>query len=343
MVSDPAVDYLVFTTRIFGARGYAKFSSSGSYRAAVPAIEDVSSGNLYMDHLVSTDAWDTRLVFLNTTDEDRGLILDYDGVVNRLIPVPAKSRRVVSLSELYGGNPPAGFRSGVVRGAEGILGIAVFEGADQMYGVVLEEALAETVYYPHIPLNKQQWDAGVVLYNPRPEVNEITVTTYTGSGNMLESSMMTLGGYENYVRSWTRTGMSQDAEWCKMEGSAALTGFLAFFQKMNDQASAINTLDAAKMSGIFPKVETRGWTELVLLNVGSGEAEVSLSAYDDPGIMVASDSVMINPGAKVVGMAEDLFLDDISAATYITFSSDHPIVGLQQNGSDNALDALPAL
>jgi hypothetical protein len=97
------------------------------------------------------------------------------------------------------------------------------------------------------------------------------------------------------------------------------------------------------MSGVFPKVATSGWTELVLLNVGSGEAMVSLSAYDDPGNMVASDSMMIGAGAKVDGMAEDLFTDDISAATYITFSSDQPILGLQQNGSDNALDALPAL
>jgi hypothetical protein len=49
--------------------------------------------------------------------------------------------------------------------------------------------------------------------------------------------------------------------------------------------------------------------------------------------------------AKVVDVAESLFTQDISAATYIGFSSDKNVVGFQLNGSMDwtMLDGLPAL
>ena len=49
--------------------------------------------------------------------------------------------------------------------------------------------------------------------------------------------------------------------------------------------------------------------------------------------------------AKVIKLAEDLFLQDISGATYIAYSSDRNVVGFQLNGSadDTMLDGLPAL
>ena len=49
--------------------------------------------------------------------------------------------------------------------------------------------------------------------------------------------------------------------------------------------------------------------------------------------------------AKVVDLAENLFSQDISAATCISFSSDQEVVGFQINGSTDGmmLDGLPAL
>ncbi len=49
--------------------------------------------------------------------------------------------------------------------------------------------------------------------------------------------------------------------------------------------------------------------------------------------------------AKVVKYAEEIFTQDISSATYITYSSDRNVVGFQLNGSSDGmmLDGLPAL
>lgn len=83
-----------------------------------------------------------------------------------------------------------------------------------------------------------------------------------------------------------------------------------------------------------------------MVNVGAGDATVTLSAYTDAGTKIAmSDPITMVPNQKVLGYVEDLFGSDISGATYVTFSSDQPIVGFQLNdfGDGAMLDALPAL
>jgi hypothetical protein len=49
--------------------------------------------------------------------------------------------------------------------------------------------------------------------------------------------------------------------------------------------------------------------------------------------------------AKVASYAEAIFAQDISGATYISYSSDKKIVGFQLNGTSDGmmLDGLPAL
>jgi hypothetical protein len=49
--------------------------------------------------------------------------------------------------------------------------------------------------------------------------------------------------------------------------------------------------------------------------------------------------------AKVVDLAENLFSQDISAATYIGFSANRAVVGFQLNGSSDGmmLDGLPGM
>ncbi|PIP06222.1 MAG: hypothetical protein COX52_08070 [Syntrophobacterales bacterium CG23_combo_of_CG06-09_8_20_14_all_48_27] len=49
--------------------------------------------------------------------------------------------------------------------------------------------------------------------------------------------------------------------------------------------------------------------------------------------------------AKVVNLAEAIFSQDISGATYIAYSSDRNVVGFQLNGTSDGmmLDGLPGL
>jgi hypothetical protein len=90
---------------------------------------------------------------------------------------------------------------------------------------------------------------------------------------------------------------------------------------------------------------TAGWTGIAFVNIGSSSATVNLTAYDDSGQVIDTESVLLAGYAKMVGNPENIFETDITSATYIAYSSDQELVGFQLNGSsDNMmLDGLPGL
>jgi hypothetical protein len=61
--------------------------------------------------------------------------------------------------------------------------------------------------------------------------------------------------------------------------------------------------------------------------------------------LVATETINVNGHAKVLGYAEDIFTQDITAATYIRYLSDKEVVGFQLNGSTDGmmLDGLPGM
>ena len=62
--------------------------------------------------------------------------------------------------------------------------------------------------------------------------------------------------------------------------------------------------------------------------------------------MIATTTIEVAPYAKVVKLAEAIFApQDITNATFITFSADRQVVGFQLNGAQNneLLDGLSAM
>jgi len=53
----------------------------------------------------------------------------------------------------------------------------------------------------------------------------------------------------------------------------------------------------------------------------------------------------MNGHEKIVDIPENIFHEDISTATYLTYQSDRDMVGFQLNGSSDGmmLDSLPSL
>lgn len=61
--------------------------------------------------------------------------------------------------------------------------------------------------------------------------------------------------------------------------------------------------------------------------------------------LMATETINVNGHAKVLGYAENIFTQDITASTYISYLSDKEVVGFQLNGSTDGmmLDALPGM
>ena len=96
--------------------------------------------------------------------------------------------------------------------------------------------------------------------------------------------------------------------------------------------------------GVFAKIDKDG-TGIAFVNIDSNSATVTMTAYDDSGSVIATETLSLTAHQKVVDLPSRLFAEDISTATYIAYSSSGNVVGFQLNVSSDGmmLDALPGM
>ncbi len=327
--------------------GYTKFYRQGICRAAIPTVSTVNTGDIYIPHIASDNQWWTGISLTNTEPEAKEVTIVFNDGQSVVRTIAANGHTAFTIAELFGGQPQPGIKSGVITSAAGIIGLELFGSADGslLEGLPLTDNAFSTLYYPHVACDAEWW-TGIVAYNPWDEDCDITITAYDENGILLLVSGDRIPAGENYVRTVTETGLPDAAAWFKIEGTLPLAGFELFGTHDNTRLAAYAGLDGTGADkGVFAKIEKNGWTGLGLVNTEEEEAFVTLVAYDDTGNWIAIKRFNIGGHARILGLAESIFLQDISQAAYIGYSSNKNIVGFQLNGtSDGAmLDGLPAL
>ena len=199
------------------------------------------------------------------------------------------------------------------------------------------------MYYPHVA--SEPWWTGIVAYNPSTSPCEITVTPYTADGTSLATQTRTIEAKGKYFGTIADLNLPENTSWFQIAASTSITGFELFGTNNGNQLGGYTAVNINRNEGVFPKIEKDGWTGIAFVNIENSAAIVTLTAYDDSGSSVAIQSLTVGPHAKEVKVAESFFTQDISSATYISFSSDKEIVGFQLNGSADGmlLDALPGM
>ena len=157
--------------------------------------------------------------------------------------------------------------------------------------------------------------------------------------------MIDIAGEEKYIGTFSSLGLPTGTAWFKLESAIPVTGFELFGTTNGLQLAGYTAVNIKHPDGSFVKLEQDGWTGIAFVNVSAETASVTLTAYNDSGTIIDTAALSLSSNAKVVNTAENLFTQDISGATYITFSSDQEVVGFQLNGSTDGtmLDGLPAM
>jgi len=130
--------------------------------------------------------------------------------------------------------------------------------------------------------------------------------------------------------------------WIAVDATSGVTGFGVYSREDTQQMAAYPAPPAGSTEGIFPKLDIQGWTVISLLNPGQADALVTLTAVDDAGAVIATESLTVAAGSQTRSLARHLFSQNIRSATYLRYSSTVDLIGLQLSGSlDNTmLDAL---
>ncbi len=164
----------------------------------------------------------------------------------------------------------------------------------------------------------------------------ITITPYDVQGTPLPTSTLSIPGKAKYVGTVTGLGLPAQTAWFQIDSTSPLSGFELISSNDFEQLAgyAGNGGTGAK-AGVFAKIEKYGWTTIALVNTESTTATVTLTAYADNGTPVATTQPFyIGSHAKMVNSAEGFFTSqNITNATYIAYTSDRNMVGLQLNGT----------
>jgi hypothetical protein len=343
------IGYIIFDTDSAAVQGYTKFYREGYYRAAIPAVKEVNTSDIYISHIASSAQWWTGVILVNTTSATKKLTITFNTGQSRSYTLNANEHKAFDIASLVSNQPWTDLQSAVITNASGIIGLELFGsndgGGNHLDGILLTDNTASTLYYPHVASDDHWW-TGIVAYNTAWYDGYITITPYSAQGTPLTPSILSIMGKEKYIGLVSGLGLPTQTAWFKIDSTRPLTGFELFATVDGSQLAAYaGSGGTGAKAGVFAKIEKNGWTGIAFVNTEASAASVTLTAYNDNGSAVATQVLSVGGHAKVVNTAEAIFSQDISGATYIAYSSDRNVVGFQLNGTSDGmmLDGLPGL
>ena len=343
-----SIKYLILYSNTDTLKGYTKFYQQGIYRVAVPAVSDINTSDIYISHIDSSANWWTGLSLLNTTSSQKTATIQFNTGETKDITLSANQHTAFTIAGLFGQSKPD-IQSAKITNASGIIGLELFgsteeSGNNYLSGIILKDDTTLTIYYPHIASDDTWW-TGIVAYNPSVTSSTITITPYTEEGSALPAQDIPIDPEGKYIGTAGQLSLPPGTAWLKIDSTSPITGFELFGTNNENQFAGYTGVAINRKEGVFAKIEKQGWTGIAFVNTEDSQASVTLTAYDNNGTSVASRTFTLGGYAKMVDEAQDLFTQDISSATYISYSSDKDVVGFQLNGSsdDMMLDGLPGM
>jgi hypothetical protein len=341
------IRYLALEADIDTIQGYTKFYIEGTYRVAVPVVKEINTFDIYVSHIDSSTDWWTGLSLVNTTDSQKTVTITFNTGEIETRNIPSKGHSAFTVKSLFGESKPD-IESALITNAEGIVGLELFGSADEgnyLSGILLKDDTTSTIYYPHIASDDIWW-TGIVAYNTWDSATNITITPYTEGGTPLSPQSLSIDGRAKYIGTVADLGLPPGTAWFSIDATDPITGFELFGTNDGNQLAGYTGVGIKAREGVFAKVEKNGWTGVAFVNTEDAAASVTLTAYNNQGIPVATQMISLDSHAKVVDLVENIFSGkDITTANYIGYSSDREIVGFQLNGSSDAmlLDGLPGM
>ena len=337
------------------ACGYISSKSADLRKGYIlPAVDNGSSGEIFIPHISSDDIWNTEFSLLNTNIVSKNISLKFDnGTVRNFLVAPKEQKRF-KIRDFFNGVPQPDIHSAKLSGTSGFVGAEVFIGGNYAAGITLEPNIQKNIYSPYV-VNDKNWWTGLVAYNPSKYAANFSIFPFSSDGVPLPTKVVSLPGESQYVGTPDSLALPPETAWFKIESSTDMNSFELFGTTDGRMMSGYSTTGIATAIGVFPKLYKNGdWTGIAMINPNAEPTNVYLFAYDDSGSIVDFNAFALAAHDQIVDMAEVLFSygnDDrepanLETATHITFNTfPNKVIGFQVSGSANGmtLESIPAL
>jgi len=149
------IGYIIFDTNSAAVQGYMKFYQAGIYRAALPAVKEVNTSDIYISHIDSGAQWWTGVSLVNTTSAMKELTITFNNGQSVPYTLNANEHKAFTIGSLLSQPLQPDIRSAVITNASGIIGLELFGstvGGSRMDGILLTDKTASTVSTPTWPM-----------------------------------------------------------------------------------------------------------------------------------------------------------------------------------------------
>ncbi len=201
------------------------------------------------------------------------------------------------------------------------------------------------IYFSHIATTAG-WETEVSVLNPTSGAASGTLMSYNLSGQPVgQAVLINLPAHGRY-QAEVGTTFADAGNIAYMVLTSEVFGLKGYskFYMAGIRASIMAT--GPRTSGLFTKIDHEGWTGITFINTASSAtANITLTAYNNQGVVVAVETMQVLPGAKVANAVEQIFTQSVAGATYVGYTSDQGVVGFFLNGSSDStmLDGSQAL
>lgn len=340
------IAYAIFETEAQGETvvGHLEFFIEGQYRAAVPAVSRVNTGDIHVSHIPDSANWWTGIGLVNTTSAAKSLTFVFNDGAQRSVSLGPGAHQAFTIASLFAGAVPPTVSSARIENADGIIGLELFGRGNQLGGILLSDRTESAILYPHLAAGPDWW-TGLLALNPTDAPGAITIAPFRADGTPLTPWSRTLAPRERFVGTPEALGFSSDAAWFRLESSDPVVGFALHGTHDEQLLGGYVPMGLETRTGILPKWESTGWSGAALVNPSPDPQTVLLTAYRSNGAAAGFASLELDGMAKSVGVIPSLFSESLEEAAYLEFSAPNPVAGIQLNGSGDGrlLDALPAL
>ena len=294
--------YIIFKNTSGWPVGYTKFSQNSGDRVAVPAVDSVNTGDIYVTH-IAWDPWWTGISLVNTTAAAKDLTIRFNTGETRTKTLAAGQHSVFTIASLFGNQTRTDIESAVIENASGVVGLELF--AVGMGGVIggvpLISGTAATLYYPHVASDATWW-TGLVAYNPSATATQVTVKPYDAIGTALATSTQTVAPGGRYFGNSMQLNLPASTAWFSLESPNPMVGFELFGTIDGKRLAGFSAVDIEGDTGVFPKLEKNGWTGIAFVNTEDQQATVTLKARNDAGTSLVTATAILSAYGKWVGI-----------------------------------------
>ena len=99
------IGYIIFEANSAAVQGYTKFYQEGTYRAAIPAVKEINTSDIYISHIASDAQWWTGVSLVNTTPTTKELTITFNTGQSVPYTLNAYEHKAFTIGSLFKANP----------------------------------------------------------------------------------------------------------------------------------------------------------------------------------------------------------------------------------------------